>query len=637
MTNGNKPEGGKTVKKFISLVICVLMIISTVCIDAYAAKQPDPVILISGFMCSQLFTDYGTDLQKKVWGPDASAIISQTKDDFAELLSDLFKGNAENFGEKIAADAGGVLEALVCNPDGASKYDVQHYPNHPEISNYEYLSKKDNGQYLYEKNFCKFMAERVGGKRMFCFQYDSRLDAKELADELHQFIKEVREYTKSDKVSLVALSYGGLITSTYLTFYGNENDVGRVVMSVPALGGTNIPAKILRGDIEVSADSISTFVETALGGSSNMARVFESKNIKWLDNFAKGFADKLSILAKNWGSFWCLCSQEEYESLKADFLDPVKNAELIRKIDLIHNEVMPKLSETYNSLMKNGMQISIICGTGSRLCLGGDLNGDVILPASGVSGATTAPLGSRFADGYTGACTTCKNKSHNHISPSMEIDASSAYLPENTWFVEKHYHGQYYYEKYTRTLVEKLLTTDEIKDIYSSPDYPQFANSNNSYRSVDISFQSSGMSVLSSEDNVLTVRNITDRDYIKIISVVSDGVKLDFDALGSAVISPGKTVEIPFSGEIPRVGASTAAITVNFIRIGTLNPFRSLEFDIKIENGKAPEFSETIVPAESNSWLKSRMPDKLFKKLRESSFRQSFECIYETFKSLKLT
>lgn len=621
-------------KKFISLVMCIIITISSACIVAFAAKKPDPVILISGFMCSQLFTDFGSDRQKKVWGPDVSAIISQTKDDFGELASELFRGNARNFGEKIALSAGAALEELQCNPDGTSKYAVEHYPNRPETSNVEYMLKDENGKYLYEKNFCTYMAKKVGGDRVFCFQYDSRLDAKEIADELHQFVKEVKEYTKSDKVSLFALSYGGLITSTYLTFYGEENDVGRVVMSVPALGGTNIPAKILRGDIEVSEDSITTFVETALGGNSNMSKIFESIRIKWIDSFAKGFADNLSELAKNWGSFWCLCSQDEYESLKTDYLDPVKNAELIKKIDIIHNEVMPQLPETYAKLRANGMQISIICGTGSRLCLGGDLNGDVILPASGVSGATTAPLGSRFADGYTGAHTSCKNKAHNHISPSMEIDASSSYLPENTWFVEKHYHGQYYYENYTLSLVTKLLTTNEIKDIYSNPEYPQFANSDNSYRSIDIGF-SSGDSVLSASENKLTVKNITDDNYIKIISVTSDGLELDFDALGSSIISPGKSVDISFDGAIPKRGASTAGITINFIRVGTLNPFRSLEFDVKLENGKAPEFSETIVLAEKNSWFKKGFSDKIIKKLRDSSFIKGFGQIRETFQSLK--
>lgn len=621
-------------KKFISIALCIIIIISSLCIGVFAAKKPDPVILISGFMCSQLFTDFGTDSQKKVWGPDVSAIVSQTKDDFGDLFSELIKGNARSFGEKMAVVAGAALEPLQCNPDGASKYAVEHYPNHPETSNVEYMLKEDDGKYLYEKNFCTYMAETLGADRVFCFQYDSRLDAKQIADELHQFIKEVKEYTGSDRVSLFALSYGGLITSTYLTFFGDENDVGRVVMSVPALGGTNIPAKILRGDIEVSEDSITTFVETALGGNSNMSKIFETIKVEWLDALAVGFAEKLSLLAKNWGSFWCLCSQEEYEGLKNEYLDPVKNAELIKKIDIIHNEVMPKLSETYARLRANGMQISIICGTGSRLCLGGDLNGDVILPASGVSGATTAPLGSRFADGYTGVHTACKDETHNHISPSMEIDASSSYLPENTWFVEKHYHGQYYYENYTLSLVTKLLTTNEIKDIYSSSDFPQFANSDNSFRSIDIGF-SSGGSALSVADNRLIVKNITDDNYIKIISIASQGMELDFEALSSAIILPGKEVEISFEGYIPEKGASTAGITINFVKIGTLNPFRSIEFDVKLENGKAPEFSQALVSVEKDSWLKKGLSDKLIKKLRDSSFVKGFDFIRESFQALK--
>ena len=65
--------------------------------------------------------------------------------------------------------------------------------------------------------------------------------------------------------------------------------------------------------------------------------------------------------------------------------------------------------------------------------------------------------------------------------PSREIDASSAYLPENTWFVEGQYHGQYFYEEYTRSLVTKLLFTDEIKDVHSSKAFPQFEFSNNPY------------------------------------------------------------------------------------------------------------------------------------------------------------
>lgn len=201
---------------------------------------------------------------------------------------------------------------------------------------------------------------------------------------------------------------------------------------------------------------------------------------------------------------------------------------------------MPKLSETFAECRARGTQASIICGTGSQLALGGDINGDVVLPASGVSGALTAPLGERFPDGYTGAGTACNDPEHYHISPSMEMDASTAYLPENTWFVEGHYHGQYFYEEYTRSLVTKLLLTDDIKDVYSDPDYPQFTSSNNSYRTVRLSFDSSGGAYLTGGDKALVVENLSTNNYIKVLSVVADGVELKFSAITSAPIAPGE-------------------------------------------------------------------------------------------------
>lgn len=623
-------------KKLLCIALCVIMAFSCFGICAGASEKPDPIILISGFMCSQLFTDFGTENQKKVWGPAAGDFASQTKKDFRRFIKTFVGfcfGEPEEFGITIGDGANEVMEYLKCLPDGSSKYEVQHYPNKAETSNVKYMLSDNDGQYLYEIPFCKFISEKTDPGRVFCFQYDSRLDSASIAVELQAFIKDVKEYTGSSQVSLVALSYGGLITATYLAYYGAENDVGRVVLSVPALGGTNIPGRILRGEIDVSDESLLSFIETALGGRSNMARIFEIDRAEWLDALGCGASGGLGQMAKNWPSFWCLCSREEYDELKAEFLDPVDNKGLIEKTDKVHYEVMNRISEIFAECRSRGTQISIICGTGSGLCVGGDLNGDVILPASGVSGAKTAPLGKRFADGYTGVKTSCADPSHNHISPSMEVDASCAYLPENTWFVENHYHGQYYYEEYTRTLVEKLLTTDEIKDVHSDPKYPQFENSNNAYRSIHISFDNSAPGYISSKDKVLKITNITDGDYIKLLSVVTNGIELDFHAFSTGFLSPGETVEIPFEGEIPAVSVVPVNLTVNYIRVGSLNPWRSAVYDFTIINGAPAEYKGGFADAGPVSLLQQKTPKGLFEFLQKISFRQKIECIFDTFSS----
>ncbi len=618
-------------KKLLSIILCAVIIFSGCGVSAFAARDDCPIILISGFMCSQLFTDFGEENQEKIWGISAQSVTEKIKDDITGFLRSFggaATGGLEQFGERVGKGAAQVLEKLECEPDGSSVFPVEHYPNDPALNNVAYMLKNAE-EYLYERNFCEYMAGKTDPSRLFCYQYDSRMDAVILAEELSNFIEEVKAYTGAQKVKLFALSYGGLIVSTYLTLYGSEN-VDRAVLSVPALGGTNIPERIFTGNVELAEKSIITFVETALSGAANFSRIFDEDRAVWLDRFASAMCSGLTDIIKNWGSIWCLSSQDTYESLKNEILDQSENGELIKRIDIIHNEVMPNLAETFEKCRASGTGISIICGTGSQLALGGDLNGDVVLPASGVSGALTAPLGKRFPDGYTGACTACNNPEHNHVSPSMEIDASTAYLPENTWFVEGHYHGQYFYEEYTRSLVTKLLLTDDLKDVHSDNEYPQFAVSNNSYRTVGLSFDKSEGAYLTDEDTALVVKNLSADNYIKVISVVSDGVDLSFKALTSAIIAPGESVSVPFEGDIPALSALYARLTVNYIKIGSINPLCSTDFDITVMNGEPAEKHGEFAEKGFTGRLERVLPEFVYGALKKMSLHKTAECLYDT-------
>ena len=618
-------------KKIISILLCIALLAGG-CVTASAAEPDTPVILISGFMCSQLFTDFGTEEQAKIWGPSTQAITDQIGSDLSNFIASLagaLVGRVEEFGETVGAGAAQILGKLRCAPDGSSVCPVEHYPDDPALNNVAYMLENAD-EYLYERNFCEYMAGLMDPSRLFCYQYDSRLDAVTLAGELREFVKAVKEYTGAGKVKLFALSYGGLIVSTYLTLYGDECDVDRAVLSVPALGGTNIPERIFTGSAELADEALISFMETALAGSANFSRIFEANRAEWLDEFTNGMCSQLVDVISNWGSIWSLCSQATYERLKSEYLDPVANKELIKKTDIVHNEIMPKLSETFAECKARGTEISIICGTGSQLALGGDLNGDVVLPASGVSGALTAPLGERFNDGYAGAGTACSDPEHYHVSPSMEVDASTAYLPENTWFVEGHYHGQYFYEEYTRSLVTKLLLTDDIKDIYSDPDYPQFESSNNSYRTVRLSFDGSGGAYLTEDDTALVVENLSTNHYIKVLSVVADGVELSFSAITSAPIAPGKSVSISFEGDIPEGKRKYAQITVNYVKIGSINPLCSAQLDFTVMGGEARSRSAALVKKGFEGRLEKVLPEFLYSALRKVSLRKSVECIYDT-------
>ncbi|MBS7360971.1 MAG: hypothetical protein KIG24_01390, partial [Oscillospiraceae bacterium] len=77
-----------------------------------------------------------------------------------------------------------------------------------------------------------------------------------------------------------------------------------------------------------------------------------------------------------------------------------------------------------------------------------------------------------FSEEYEQKSSSCAG--HNHISPSRDIDASCCAVPDRTWFYYNMEHEQAAENEALLTLVQKLLSSDEISDVYSSPEYPQF-------------------------------------------------------------------------------------------------------------------------------------------------------------------
>lgn len=616
-------------------MLCVLIIASCCFVTSSAEKEKNnPTILISGFLCSQLYFDYGTKDETNIWTAMLKKAADYAGDEFLSVAGSLAKlliGKDVEFGESLGKAAESILGLFSCNPDGSSVYELTHYPNDPATSNLEYMYENGLEDRLYEKNFCRYLSQQTDPSRVYCFQYDSRFDAVTVARQLRDFINEVKEYNNAEKVNIFALSFGGLITSTYLTLFENENSVEKVVMSVPAIGGTNIPDRLFRGEINLPAEDLVKFFETILGGESNFARFFEGDETERLNTVVSAASDGFRNSLVCWGSIWSLCSTDLYENLKNDYLVPIANAKIISNNDLLHYEIKPKFTEVYNRIIENGGTVSILCATGSELVAGGEYNGDFILPAERVSGALCAPFGMRFRDGYTGIKTSCSDLSHNHISPSMQIDASSAYLPENTWFIDGQYHGQYYYEEYTRSLVTKLLFTDEIKDVHSNPDYPQFEYSNNPYCNLHVKFNSSLTGYLSDEDSALEIKNLSDKNYIKILSVTSNGVKLDFDLSGSGILSPDENISVKFSGEIPQTHAKASRLKICYIEFGSANPFCVTDFDILLNNGNATGYKDGFVTADFEDDFRNSISESFYNFLVKLSLRQFAECIYNLF------
>ena len=175
----------------------------------------------------------------------------------------------------------------------------------------------------------------------------------------------------------------------------------------------------------------------------------------------------------------------------------------------------------------------------------------------------------------------------------MTIDASTAYLPEQTWFVNGLYHGMTWRDPYAKSLCCMLITSQELVDVHTYAEYPQFKYADNNSYSVLSAFDSSKEGYLSSDDQAIRITNLSQKYPMRVISISCDGADLDFNVTKLTYIPVGKTKEIRFKGEVPAKSLTTVDVTVTYSLIGNVTPVGTRTFTYTLLNGEAPAYDES--------------------------------------------
>lgn len=559
-------------KKLLSIVLAVAMLLG-IAVPAFAQGEDEqlPLIVLGGYGSSPLYYIAEDGTTQQVWPLSGDSISEQTSSDLPAFLLTVLKflcGDVEDLGNAIAVGGMNILDKAFCGENGESLYNVKYFPNDPKYTNYNYLSENRTTE-LHEKELCAAQAKIRGGDRVFCFQYDFRKGGYEAAVELDKFVKAVLSYTGAEKVDIFGISYGGFVGGTYLSLYADTAPVNNVVLDVPALGGTSFAKRFFLGEVDFPVSSLASLFETLLGSETNIAGLLKNVKLPRIEKLASVFLKRISVLPSRWGSLWDLLTPEDYEILKDKLLDPVENAEIIRKSDIVHHEVMPNYKTNFARCMERGANISILCNYVDYTAFGGQKLADMLLDASRVSGAVCADVGRRLPDNYTPAGTSCNDSTHNHLAPSMKVDASSAYLPENTWFIDGQYHGTYAKDPYTVELINSLLTAEEKTDIYTYESFPQFQIALQPYYTVNAVFEGQKTGHIGSSDT-LTVTNLSATNEIRLTSIEFDGVKID-GAFGKT-LAPGESAS--FRVEIAKPVTGRKELTVAYMK-NTFGPLVS--------------------------------------------------------------
>ncbi len=587
-------------KKFLCVFLSVIILAaSCLCFaQGYSFDDLDegvseyPVIIVPGYGGAGLFTEDG----ERVWGPDIGAMALGLLENIAKTgraLGNLMAGDAKLIGEVVGEQVVDKLGILRCNDDGTSAYPLSPISVEAAETNTAALNEKfPDGANTYELEIQTELKKYLDPSRIYNFTCDFRMGAEYNANMLRDYIDSVLEHSGADKVNIYSLSHGGQVTATYLALYGDDNKVDNVIMTSPAIGGAGIAYDPFAGEIDFDEETLIRFIEQGVMIEEDINWLLKANWLGILDDILYAVKPYFYQVMGNWGSIWDFMPLDKYDGAKELLLDETKHAGLIAKSDRFHYEIFPTIGKRLRYLREEyGMNISIIAGYGNRIISGMNEDSDSIITLSSATGATTPPFGKRFADGYV-QINDCDGK--YKVSPDMTVDASTCYLPDNTWFIKGMFHAFVVFDDYTMELVMKLLLTDEITDVYSDGRFPQFRDSTSLCHSVWAHFDNNVSGYVNSDSKKLVVTNICADSNINVTAVVCKGLDIKFKVDPTVKLAPGESVELEFVGEIPQVSGKQADITVYYLA-DNLTPAGYRTQGFTVMNGEAIEGGGALV------------------------------------------
>ena len=633
-------------KKTLAVILSIIIAL-TLSVQSFAAvidrEEFYPIIIVPGYSASGLYMQNEDGTKTHVWGIDTELILKRVlarSIDLARGVKELTKGNAQLIADTVGPEFAQMFEHMRCNPDGTSVYDIHTYTSTAADSNNTYLLENEDGKYMYEQEIMAMFGSYIGedwNDYIFNFSTDFRMNVEKCAANLDRYIDSVLEYTGAEKVNIYCVSHGGQVGATFLNLYGEKkaDKINNVLLTIPAIGGSTIAYAFYTGDIKFDEENLLYFIENGMMFEDDYHWLMSNENLNFIDEVLCCLLPYIKNVMGYWGSMLDFVPANDYESIRNTCFNSEESAPLLEKSDRFHREIYPSMAQKLQACVDAGINVYIIAGMGNKDIVGRGEAGDAIISASSSTGAACAPYGKRFANGYETLKTVCGDSTHNHLSPSMEVDASTCYLPEYTWFVDGFYHGMTVKSDYNTELITRLMFTDDRIDIYTYEEFPQFHADTNRCQAVFAHFNNSVEGYVSQTDNTLVVENCSKKYPLRLVSVSCGGMELDFDNSFLKEIPVGGKIEIPFKGEIPCASGVKTEVTVNYVQVGAVTPIGSRTFDFTVMNGEKVSFDSENPIVSSNSPQDSLL-DFILKFISQPGMQKLITMLYNTLKALIL-
>ncbi len=471
-------------KKLVSILLAIVMIF-TITVPAFAAESAsatqnsydgNPVIIVRGIDFAGLSYENG----EKALNVSAGTIISALFDGLFGMLNLKDRHSVIDTAFLAAKE---IFEPIACDKEGNSIQEVsmKQYPK--SMANYpEFVANLPDGA---EEGIVKTAIEKYGAENTYFFTYDWRKTPEQIADELHGFVETAKKDSGKEKVNIICASMGGMVTTAYFYYYGNQNVESAVFLS-GAQNGTYVCGDALNGRIVFDGDVLVRFINDATDDNIFLKifiGVFHSigvidfiasiTNSIVSSSFDRGNDLMLRDSLGAFCGFWALCPDADFESGVENIFSGHEEEYhvLLEKISGV-KEFVFSTEETLKGAMDDGVKISFVSNYNSGLVPvyeRANLNGDNVLESELTSNfATIAPLGETLSEEYLATVDS------RYVSADKVIDASTAVFKDNTWFVKDAPHVAADYNTGFSAFTFTLLESEAQPNIDMFEEYPQF-------------------------------------------------------------------------------------------------------------------------------------------------------------------
>ncbi len=475
-------------KKLLSLILAFALLFSVCAPAAFAAapaqysekeyKNAYPVIIVRGM-------DFTDGLRRGVGTPEETVVNVVNNLSFGGVMKGLggmirgfFTGGSKGAVNALIDFAAGLFEGYACDENGEPLDKTVTSPEYPlDMSHYPEVWEDAGG---HEAGLVRSCVERYGAKDVYYFIYDWRLDTLENAAKLDKLVRRALADHKAKKVDIVCCSMGGIVTLTYLKYYGSAK-IDAVVSNSATMYGTDVTTDLLQGRVGFEPAAASRWLQKQLPQIAPLVRfLYKVGTVKLICDFLNRFAEKHKteiyegVLTPVFGTmpaFWELVKNEEYEAAK-QFVFGTDTPNLIKKTDKIQREVVAKKKQILQNAMNNGMKFGILAGYNTPnvpAYESAGLQGDGTLETRMMSfGALVSEVGSRLSPEELAV------GSPAYVSADGCINANTCMFRDITWFIKDSVHVACGVHSDYTYLILSILEARTQPNIRTWAKYPQF-------------------------------------------------------------------------------------------------------------------------------------------------------------------